>query len=249
MLFGPAVTRAGDRPAGNGLQPVSAEASAKDSSNQDQHFANQPPAFAVLVATFTRMVMSAGTPIGVTASVDHAHIAASLVLGAVIRALHQQHAAVPPQIPSSIPPSNESPSAMATTVVVSSVLRLPVVGPLRGRYGEPLASGGARKGIEIAAHAGEIVAAPAAGTIVFAGPFRGYGLLLIIKHGEGYHTLMAGMARVDGAIGQSVDAGEPVGSMSVANDRQPALVFEVWRNGQPIDPLPLLGIAEAKESG
>ncbi|WP_222874116.1 hypothetical protein [Hankyongella ginsenosidimutans] len=45
----------------------------------------------------------------------------------------------------------------------------------------------------------------------FAGEFRGYGLLLIVAHSSGYHSLLAGFARIDAAVGAQVRAGEPVG--------------------------------------
>ena len=55
------------------------------------------------------------------------------------------------------------------------------------------------------------IVAPCDGTVAFAGPFRGYGQLLIIEHSEGYHTLLAGMGRIDAVVGARVLAGEPVG--------------------------------------
>jgi len=51
------------------------------------------------------------------------------------------------------------------------------------------------------------------GRVVFAAPFRSYGLLLIVDCGGGYHVVMAGFQKLDAAVGQLVRAGEPVGSM------------------------------------
>lgn len=117
-------------------------------------------------------------------------------------------------------------------------LPFPAVGKLVTRYGEAAGNGPATKGITIATRAGATVVTPYDGVIAFAGPFRGYGELLIIEHSEGYHTLMAGMARIDSAVGQHVLAGEPVAVM--AGDGEPTLYVELRRDGQPINPLPWL---------
>ena len=84
---------------------------------------------------------------------------------------------------------------------------------------------------------------------MFAGPFRGYGELLIIDHGEGYHTLIAGVARIDGAVGQLLLAGEPVGVMGAPPEEKPELYIELRHDGEPIDPLPWLAATETKVSG
>lgn len=132
-------------------------------------------------------------------------------------------------------------------------LPLPVVGDLVGRYGETLSTGLTRKGVDIAARRGSQVIATFDGKIAFAGKFRGYGQLLIIDHGDGYHTLLAGMAHIDAAVGQQVATGEPVGQMATdANgdaDERPVLYVELRRKGQPINPLPWLAARKDKVSG
>ena len=82
--------------------------------------------------------------------------------------------------------------------------------------------------------------APYDGQVVFAGQFRGYGQILIIEHNEGYHTLLAGLSRIDCVVGQWLMAGEPVGRMGRPVDGNPELYLELRRNGQPINPLPWL---------
>src|SRR3546814_18899818 len=72
------------------------------------------------------------------------------------------------------------------------------------------------RGIRIETRSGAQVVAPADGKVMFAGPFRGYGQLLIIAHGGGYHSLLAGFGRIARSVGQWVLDGEPVGSMSAA---------------------------------
>jgi len=72
---------------------------------------------------------------------------------------------------------------------------------------------------------------------------------LIIEHSEGYHSLLAGMVRIDSKTGNKVFAGEPVGSMGGANDGVPSLYLELRRNGQPINPLPWLAARKGKANG
>ena len=116
----------------------------------------------------------------------------------------------------------------------------PVVGRIIGRFGQTLSTGLTRKGIRLQSAPGAQVVAPYEGRIVYAGKFRGYGELLIIEHGEGYHSLLSGLARIDSTMGQWVVAGEPVGVMGHPDGRKPVLYVELRRNGQPINPLPWL---------
>jgi len=125
-------------------------------------------------------------------------------------------------------------------------LRRPAVGRITGRYGEIVQRGTTRKGITIKTRALAQVVAPHNGKIVFAGKFRGYGKLLIIDHGEGYHTLLSGMLRIDAVMGQVVLSGEPVGVMGSRRDSAPSLYVELRRNSQPINPSPWL--AKNKDS-
>lgn len=81
------------------------------------------------------------------------------------------------------------------------------------------------------------VTAPASGTVVFAGPFRGYGHILIMSSGPHYHILLGGMKMITVGVGQSVWAGEPVGRMANGGN-QPRLYLELRKNTQTIDPTP-----------
>lgn len=124
---------------------------------------------------------------------------------------------------------------------------LPVRGDLVQSFGDDTPSGKAR-GILIRARSEAQIVAPYDGRVAFAGVFRNYGLLLIIAHGQGYHSLIAGFARIDGKVGDMVRAGEPVGVMSAApggND----LYLELRQGGQPINPLPWLMAGLRKTQG
>lgn len=130
-----------------------------------------------------------------------------------------------------------------------SNLPLPVVGRMIRRYGQSAANGITQKGITIATRAGARVVALHDGTVVFAGPFRGYGQLLIISHGEGYHSLLAGLYRIDGILGQILKAGEPVGVMGQGTMGRPSLYLELRRGGQPVNPISWLKSSKGKASG
>ncbi len=110
----------------------------------------------------------------------------------------------------------------------------PVKGNIIKKYGEMTDSGLSSKGITIKTRPNAQVISPYDGTVLFAGPFRGYGELLIIEHGDGYHTLLAGIGRLDTSVGQSLLAGEPVGIMVA--DSNPSLYIEIRKNGQPVNP-------------
>jgi septal ring factor EnvC (AmiA/AmiB activator) len=94
-----------------------------------------------------------------------------------------------------------------------------------------------------------MVIAPRDGLIVFAGPFRGLGQLLIIEYQAKYHLLLAGLGRIDKQVGENVLAGEPVGIMNASRTAGPALYMELRRNGQPINPLPWLAAGRTEVNG
>ncbi|AWJ84487.1 metallopeptidase [Azospirillum sp. TSH58] len=125
--------------------------------------------------------------------------------------------------------------------------RLPVGGRVTVRYGEADRYGATSRGVTIQARAGSTVVSPQAGTIVFAGPFRGYGQILIVEHSHGYHSLIAGFGRIDTAVGRRVATGEPIGLMPA--DGSPDLYFELRRHGQPINPQRGFGAPEGKGQG
>jgi len=128
-------------------------------------------------------------------------------------------------------------------------ITLPVRGELSRQYGENTAYGATAKGITIETRIAARVVAPYDGKVVFAGPFKGYGQILIIEHGGGYHTLLSGMERVDTDVGQWLLAGEPVGVMAKPVGGKPRLYFELRREGQPVNPLPWFAEYQGKNRG
>ena len=128
-------------------------------------------------------------------------------------------------------------------------LRIPARGRVVLRYGQSRADQGASKGISIRARGGAQVVAPYDGQVVYAGPFRRYGQILIIEHGGRYHTLLAGLDRIHAVVGQWLLAGEPVGVLGSPQSGHPELYFELRRAGQPINPLPWLATTGDKVRG
>lgn len=117
--------------------------------------------------------------------------------------------------------------------------RLPVVGQLVTGMGEVSTSGVRSRGLTLATQASAQLVAPTAGRIAFAGPYRGYGQILIIDHGQGWTTLLTGLHRLSVAVGETVRQGDPVG---IAGPGRPTITIELRRNGRPIDIVPLVGL-------
>jgi septal ring factor EnvC (AmiA/AmiB activator) len=124
---------------------------------------------------------------------------------------------------------------------------MPVNGVKIREFGGSDGAGGVEKGISLATRAGAQVTTPCDGWVVYAGPFRSYGQLLILNAGGGYHVLIAGMERISVNIGQFVLTGEPVATMGTTsqvasilatNASQPVLYVEFRKDGTPIDPGP-----------
>ncbi|WP_192843156.1 murein hydrolase activator EnvC [Aureimonas sp. AU12] len=124
----------------------------------------------------------------------------------------------------------------------------PVAGRQTVRFGHSDGIGRAASGVTIAARAGDTVTAPAEGQILYSGPFRSYGQLLILNAGDGYHIVLAGMSRIDVSVGQFVLSGEPLAAMGATRiasasdadmvDAAPSLYVEFRKDGKPVDPQP-----------
>lgn len=149
-----------------------------------------------------------------------------------------------------VPPADfTAPEGTRSFTQARGTLPLPARGRLVSAYGQIDANGERTHGITIETRADAFVVAPYDGRVAFAGPYRGYGQLLIIDHGEGYHTLLAGFSRIDVVLGQWLLAGEAVGAMGRTTDGGPNLYVELRYNGDAINPLPWLAASERKVSG
>lgn len=163
----------------------------------------------------------------------------------------RQHASRTPatEPPASVPTASVPTATTTPGPDTSSNSPLPARGRIVGRFGQRSAAATTAKGVTIETRAAAQVIAPGGGKVVFAGPFRGYGELLIIEHDGGYHVLLAGMSRIDAVVGDDVLAGEPVGVMDPASNGKPTLYFELRRGGVPINPLPWIAATRNKVSG
>ncbi len=166
-----------------------------------------------------------------------------------------------PSRPSSV--QSQVAEALAGKVRRLGDARGQMAAPVRGQvvlgFGQTGEGGQPHRGLSIQTRPEAQIVAPFDGQIVFAGPFRGYGHILIIEHAEGYHTLLAGLGRIDVSVGQIVATGEPVATTGPADAEGSAdagsrgvsgavLYVELRRHGQPINPQPWLAL-NGKVSG
>lgn len=112
--------------------------------------------------------------------------------------------------------------------------QLPVQGRTIAGFGVLRESGLRSTGIELAPAPGAQVVAPASGRVAFAGPYRGFGRIVIIEHTGGWTSLVTGLDRIEAQVGDEVIAGGPLG---VAGRDDPAITIELRRNGDPVNPL------------
>jgi len=153
-----------------------------------------------------------------------------------------------------------SPSRMKPAVpfeTARGTLPLPAQGKRLKGFGDADGMGGTLRGISLQTRGEARIIAPTDGWVVYAGPFRSYGQLLIINAGGGYHVLLAGMGRIDVSLGQFVLAGEPVAVMGTSlpagqgnkDNSRPVLYVEFRKDGRPIDPGPWWAEASEKVQG
>ena len=117
-------------------------------------------------------------------------------------------------------------------------LRWPVNGAVRARYGSPRGASGLKwQGMLIGAPAGENVHAIHRGRVAFADWLRGFGLLLIIEHEDGFMSLYGHNETLIRETGDWVESSDVVATVgdSGGNPR-PALYFEIRRSGRPVNP-------------
>lgn len=138
-------------------------------------------------------------------------------------------------------------------------LNFPVAGPVLKRFGAPDGFGGKEKAYYIGARENGVVIAPCDGWVLFSGPYRSYGQLLILNAGDGYYMVLAGMSRSNVNVGQFVLAGEPVASMGdgavqtaatvAIGVKQPILYVEFRKDGSSIDSSPWWAKSDSRKVG
>ncbi|OYZ29890.1 MAG: di-trans,poly-cis-decaprenylcistransferase [Novosphingobium sp. 16-62-11] len=152
--------------------------------------------------------------------------------------LRQQLAALPgPILPPSRPGDLLQVIDVPPPLLVANAPRLPWIMPVSGR----LVSGfgaqsptGLTTGVTLAPAAGAQVVSPADGRVAFAGPYRGYGTIVIVEHAGGWTTLVTNLGRIAATVGEKVVQGSPLGT---AGPGRPVLSVELRRDGAPVNPL------------
>lgn len=134
-------------------------------------------------------------------------------------------------------PAIAAPSA--TAAAAANAAPAPYILPVTGRtlagFGS-VQDGALSQGLTLAPAANAQVVAPAAGRVAYAGPYRGYGQIVIVEHPGGWTSLVTGLARSDVAVGEELVGGAPIG---VAGPGRPTITLELRRAGQPVNPLDL----------
>ncbi len=132
--------------------------------------------------------------------------------------------------------------ASVATPTASSTRPLGFQLPIQGRtiagFGEMRESGLRSTGLSLAPAPGAQAVAPSSGRVAFAGPYRGFGQIVIIEHPGGWTSLVTGLARLDAEVGDQLIGGAPLGV--AGNDGEP-LTIELRRDGEPVNPLNFLG--------
>ncbi|MFM2300803.1 MAG: hypothetical protein RLZZ84_539 [Pseudomonadota bacterium] len=156
-------------------------------------------------------------------------------------ALRGQLAALPGPVPRPAQPQAAQVAAPvaadAPAVVAPLRYLLPVSGRLVAGFGEAIPGRPRSRGVSIAARGFAQAVAPGAGRIVFAGPYQGYGNIVIIEHGGGWTSLVTGLGQLEVRIGQQLVAGSPLGQ---AGPGRPVLTLELRRAGEAVNPLDFL---------
>lgn len=114
---------------------------------------------------------------------------------------------------------------------------LPVSGRLVTGFGDAAEGRPRSRGLSLAPRPGAQVVAPAPGRVAFAGPYRGYGQIVIIEHSGGWTSLVTGLARLDADVGEQLVAGSPLG---LAGAGAPIVTVELRRDGEAVNPLQYL---------
>ena len=140
------------------------------------------------------------------------------------------------------------PKSLRSVDAPQAALTRRVIGDIVGRFGETGERGELRQGLALEAPPRGVVVAPFDGRVAYVGKFRGYGLILIIRHGGGYHSVLAGLGQTSVTVGQWLSAGEPVATLADVTDGSASatLVFELRREGRAVNPQPRLATRDEK---
>lgn len=152
--------------------------------------------------------------------------------------------AVPPQQPLSIQPNTLPSNEPVNFNPQKGNFMKPVSGKIISQFNELDDQGHKSHGIRFEVDPISPVQSPYTGKVAFCGPFRHYSNIVIIEHGQGYHSLLMGLNQVKVTPGQILQKGDLVGHVGVSqkneqgHDIKPILFLEFRQHLQPIDPMP-----------
>ena len=156
----------------------------------------------------------------------------------VAGSLRTRLAALPGPLPRPADPRmarvSSAPSPRPSATEPPTQYQLPVAGKIAAGFGEAAASGQRQAGIVLAARPRALIVAPGAGRIAFAGPYRGFGRIVIVEHANGWISLVTGLGTLDVDVGQNVGAGSPLGLAPAAPGE---VTLELRQDGEPVNPL------------
>ena len=112
----------------------------------------------------------------------------------------------------------------------------PAEGQVIRRFGQPTPGGGPSDGMTWRTAEGALVRSPAAGVVAYSGPLKRWGGVLILNVGGGYLLVLAGLERIDTAVGRQVAGGESLGAMAAGAHPAPELYMEIRKDGAPQNP-------------
>ncbi|WP_296675169.1 peptidoglycan DD-metalloendopeptidase family protein [Novosphingobium sp.] len=121
-----------------------------------------------------------------------------------------------------------------TSATAPAGYRLPVAGRLVQGFGASTSGKPRARGITLAVNPSAQTVAPAAGRVAFAGPYAGYGQIVIIEHAGGWTSVITGLVTLDTRVGAQLIAGSPLG---LAGPGRPVITLELRKGGEPVNPL------------
>lgn len=151
-----------------------------------------------------------------------------------VSAVRNRLAALPPPLPRPAQPNraSEANDTGDKAGVQSIPYRLPVAGTLVTGLGEVSEAGVRARGMTLATRPDAQIVAPSAGRIAFAGPYRGYGNIVIIDHGSGWTSLITQVSVLDVRTADNVVQGSPLGK---AGKERPTVTVELRQGSKPVD--------------
>lgn len=116
--------------------------------------------------------------------------------------------------------------------------QMPITGNILVGYRQKDDIGAVSQGIHIQGRSRSIIVAPMGGIVKFASPFKNYGQMVILSHKNNYYSLIAGFGEIHTSVGQTVKAGEPLGTLTRSSSRsdKPKLYYELRHKGKPVNP-------------